>query len=293
MRHIQFIILSLASLLLAGCRSEDPFKHVVFADSPDMFNFVMPVGRSAPSINEDVTYNIVFDDVKRNATLTINNLQLPGEDLPVMAAFEDVIWTYEPGSHEKRRIIETDLMQSNPALGAAITLTDVTIIYSESNEMNPDLSAGFYASYLLNDQYRIMAYPYRIYADGTTTVAAQGAEAAGERRIYYDTKYVVDFQPTTMTATIFVEGLEIEGQLLDFEINNLKLGLTADGYALSRSAGTSVRIPDGGTEVTVNDVAATAVLREDLVLNMEIKVGGAVYAVEGILSPDLNQLLKK
>lgn len=279
----------LSALTFQGCRSDEPFKHVVFADSPEMFNLITYEGkgsRGAGEIAEDVSYYIVFDDVKRNATLTINNLRTDNGERGIIATFSDVTWTYEPGSHEKRRIIECAELHSDPNPGADITLTDVTIIYNETNELDPEPSAGFYASFVVNGTLKFTAFPYEVYADGTTVIAARASEA--ERDIDYDATYHLTFDPQSKEATLSVDNFDVDGVECEFEISRLSLILSDKGYEL-KSSGVSV-VNSSDAALKVESVSANAELRGNLIVEMELSVGGKAYGVEATLSPNRSVL---
>lgn len=279
----------LSALTFQGCRSDEPFKHVVFADSPEMFNLITYDGkgsRGAGEIAENVSYYIVFDDVKRNATLTINNLRTDNGERGIIATFSDVTWTYEPGSHEKRRIIECAELQSDPNPGADITLTDVTIIYNETNELDPEPSAGFYASFVVNGTLKFTAFPYEVYADGTTVIAARASEAG--RDIDYDATYRLTFDPQSMEATLSVDNFDVDGVECEFEISRLSLILSDKGYEL-KSSGVSV-VNSSDAALNVESVSANAELRGNLIVEMELSVGGKAYGVEATLSPNRSVL---
>ncbi|MCM1348177.1 MAG: hypothetical protein NC338_02085 [Firmicutes bacterium] len=278
--------------VLAGCGSDEPFKHLVIADSPEMFNVVAPAGgaRGSASITEGVSYYITFDDEKRDATLTINNIQLSPSSPPEIITFSNIVWTYEPGSHEKRRIIEAAELHSDGAPGADVTLTDVVIIYTESNELNPEPTAGFYASYTVDNLYRVTSYPYRVEAFGTTTVS--NPDSVVQHMIYYDPVYAISFNPRNFTASIHVASLELAGSgesLVDLDISGLKLGLDPEGYTMQATSSSKV-VASTGADVSLGDLSATANLRDQLDLTFEITVNGKQYLVEAYLPPDLNAL---
>lgn len=281
----------LSALAFQGCRSDEPFKHVVFADSPEMFNLITREGkgsRGGGEIAEDVSYYIVFDDVKRNATLTINNLRTDNGERGIIATFSNVEWTYEPGSHEKRRIIECAELHSDPNPGADITLTDVVIIYNVTNELDPEPSEGFYASFVVNGSLRFTAFPYRVYADGTTEIVSTGGYG-GSRDIDYDATYNVSFDPERMTATLSAEDFDLGGKKISFVTAPLTLSLTDTGYAFRNSSATTLQSSEAG--FTVNRLSAKAELRGNLMIEMDVALNGKTYEVTATLSPNRSVLM--
>lgn len=276
----------LFTLILGSCRSDEPFKHVVFADSPEMFNFVLPSGRTAAFITDNVSYNIVFDDEKRKATLTINNLRCSPEEEGTIVTFSDVDWTYVEGSHEKQRSISRPMLVSDSP-GDGYNLTDVEIIYSESNELNRNPSAGFYASYTVNGAYSVMSYPYIVYAEGTTTVKTEGDVMP--QLVDYSPLYKLDLRPSVMKLDISVKDMEIAGERLDFSISGIGMSLTDDGYTLDGNDIIHVEMSNGKA-VEVRDISGVAVLRDQLELVMELVYEGKTYNVEAFLSPDYNKM---
>lgn len=290
MKHfLPLISILLLSVGLASCRSDEPFKNVVFADSPDMFNVVTPVGgsRGVAQVVGGVTYHIAFDDEHRNASLTISNLKVSPDDEGIIVTFPEVDWTYEPGSHEKRRIIEAPELHSSAGLGGELTITDVVIVFTQSNMLSDEKTSGFYASYVVNGRYRIISYPFTVYSQGTTAVSLDGST---ERRIDYAPTYVVSFDPSTMTANLSVDKLTLGDRPLDFTIERLRLALTDDGYRLTSTPNTRVVGPTDAAAVPqiAGELNATAELRNELDLDMTLSFGGADYHVEAFLTPDLN-----
>lgn len=279
------MLIVVAGIFLTGCRSDDPLRHFVVADSPRMFNVVTPLsGRSVSSVIDGVRYDIAFDDVSRVATITISNLRGDESQAGVNAVFEDVVFTYEPGSHQKQRIIEQKQLNSLINPGAAVTLSDVTFVYTESNELNPARTSGFYAEYTVDNSYKVLAYPYNIYADGTTTIRQVDSETGDV--IDYDPVYTVRLYPDQMKADISIRGLTLGGEEHDFTIEGLALRLMSDGYALSKTYTT--RIADSiAPSVVLTVFNATARLRDELNVDFEVSVGEIKYMVEAFLTPDM------
>lgn len=285
MKASRFLIF-VSVLFLMGCRSEEPFRHVVFADSPEMFNFVTPSGRTKAFITDGVSYNIVFDDEKRMATLTINNLRFSPEEEGRIVTFSNIEWTYVAGSHEKQRAIKAPSISSdNP--GDDCTLTEVEIVYSESNELNDNPSAGFYASYTVNGIYSVLSYPYTVFAEGTTTVRSE--TEIMPQLVDYEPLYKLDLHPSSMTLDMTVKDLDISGKKVGFTLRGIAMTLTDDGYTLEENESVKLTL-NGGETVLVKNVSGNAVLRDELNLVMELIHDGMTYYVEAYLSPDYNKL---
>ncbi len=286
------ILLLFLSVIVSACGSDEPFRHVVFADSPKMFSSVTDLSgvRSASVITEGVSYNIVFNDEPRQATLTITDLQIAPAGERIIATFTDLEWTYEPGSHEKQRAIRADELHSSGSPAADVVLTDVSIVYTESNEMNPNATAGFYAEYTVNGSHHVVSFPYSVLADGTTTVreAVDGSLVTDD--VLYDPVYVVSFDPAAMVATLVSEGLVVDGKAADFELSGLRLGLDGRSYSLSTTSTTRFAPADGGSRWRFRDFNAHADLRDELNFVLELADDSLSVVVEGFLSPDLSTL---
>lgn len=290
MKHARILLLPFIALILSACCGSEPFKHVVFANSPAMFNAIVPVNGDGTSgyITEDVSYYIVFDDEKRYAALTINNLVLHPGDEPMIATFERLQWTYEPGSHEKRRIISADRLTSSDQVSSRVTLTDVTIIYIESNDMNQKNTAGFYVSYTVDDQYRITSYPYAVCADGTTTVKTAGSSTVSN--IDYTPVYIVRFTPLSRTAELSAHNVMLGDIAYDFTVSGLSLQLLPDGYQLSKKSTTRITANGESGSLRLMDISATAKLRDELLLKFTVDADGVIYEAECYLAPNLSTL---
>lgn len=290
MKQSHNILLLFLSVIVSACGSDEPFRHVVFADSPKMFSSVTELsgGRSSSVIIEGVSYNIVFNDEPRQASLTITDLQVDPAGERIIATFTDLEWTYEPGSHEKQRSIRADELHSSGSPAADVVLTDLTIIYTESNEMNPNATAGFYAEYTVNGSYYVISYPYSVLADGTTMVrgVADGDPATDD--VLYDPVYAVSLDPATMTAALVSDGLVLDGEAADFELTGLRLGLDGRSYSLSATPATRFAPADASSRWRFRDFNAKADLRDELNFVLELADDSLSVVVEGFLSPDLS-----
>lgn len=286
MKHtLSILLIALLASIFGGCRSEDPLRHFVVADSPRMFNVVTPIsGRAVPSVIDGVRYDIAFDDVKRVATITISNLRCSDDDQGISAIFSDIEFTYEPGSHQKQRIIEQKQINSVTNPGVDVTLSDATFVYAESNALNLSRTSGFYAEFTVNDAYKVLAYPYEIFADGTTTI--HRPEAGSGDFIDYDPVYTINLYPDEMKADVFIKGLSLDKNEHDVTITGLKLQLMSDGYSLAYTGLTKVS-DSSLTGVQLTGFHGTALLRDELNINFGIKAGDNVYAVEAFLTPDM------
>lgn len=275
---------------MGACGNGEPFRHVLFANSPEMFNTVVPLddARSSGYITEDISYHIVFDNEKRNATITINNLMVTPDGERMIATFDDVAWTYESGSHEKRRIIKADVLTTSGGPSAPVTLTDVTILYIESNDMNQVNTAGFYASYTVDDIYRMTSYPYAVCADGTTMVTSDGRSV--DSGIYYDPVYIVRFDPLSQGASVSAYGVTLGGEVYDFRITGLELILTAEGYKLSMDQSAAVEAIGESGIADISGFMAEARLCDGLDMTFTAVTDAGRYDVKCFLASDLSMV---
>lgn len=290
MKHYRYILILISSIILVSCGSDEPFKHVVFADSPKMFSAVVDLteDRSPVVMTEGVSYYITFNDEPKQATLTINDLRLTPSGERVVATFVDLEWTYGEGAHEKQRIIVADELHSSGDPGADMVLTDVTFVYTESNELNPVESVGFYAEFTVNGRYHVVSYPYLVVADGTTTIRGVAEGRVMDDEISYDPVYLVRFDPKSMSASVSSLGLTIGGINADFEISGLGLVLDGRNYALSANGTTDYKSVSDESRWSFVDFNATADLRDELNLVLELSSDSCHVVVEGFLSPDLS-----
>lgn len=286
MKPLQLLILLLSVVGLSGCRSSDPFENIVSTDVPKAFNRVSVINvKGASSVFDDVSYAIVFDDAKRVANLTISNLRVEDDGIPMTLTFTDVPMSYTPDRHEKERIIKADVLISDCAATQGMAITDVEIVYTKSNDLDPNNTSGIYARYTIDGRYLVTAYPYSMLADGTTRIDENDD---GEEYIDYNTIYYIDLDPSVMSADLTVEDLHIGGKMLRLRIEGLKLSLADDGYTLESGSGTRC---SGDCDVALKSVSATAVLRDELRLEIFVSVDGIPYRISGFLTPNLSKAL--
>lgn len=279
MKRFQPLILLIA-VAIAGCRSSEPFDNIVKADNTLAFNVVSVTGsRSGVAIYDDASYYAVFDDDNLTASITVRNLRVRESDAPRTLTFSDVPMRFSRNSHEVERVIEAENLVSTDPVSRGTTITDVTIVYTESNDLDPNGTGGIYARFTVDGQYIVTAYPYDIFADGTTRIDNL---LSGEQAIDYNPTYELHLDPSDMTATLYIENLKIGNQIHSFSIRPLALKLTDDGYALEL-------MPESASigEPVIQSFTADACLRAELKITMLLTVGDQNYRVASFLTPDL------
>lgn len=285
MKRFQLHTLLLA-VILAGCRSNEPFDNIVTAVNPDAFNYVTSTGgRANPAVFGDAGYYIVFDDDQRIANLTISNLRVSDSDEPMTLSFSRVPMTYSSDSHEKERVIMAETLVPDNPDGPSVTLSDVLIVYSHTNSLDPNRTDGIYARFTVNGRYTVTAYPYRMLADGTTRIDCL---TDGKQQIEYEPVYGLRLDPATLTASLVVKSLDLAGVERRIVIRDLTLGFVDNGYTLSMSGATVCAADKGAVKLV--SVSGTAELRTELKIDMVLSVDGADYRVAAFLSPNLGNL---
>lgn len=279
---VRFILFFLL-MSVAGCRSPEPLDNIVRAESPDSFNFVSSIGqRSSSVICGDVGYYIVFDDDKRKANVTITNLHFPDMEEPMIMTFADVDMTYTDNRHEKQRVICADALVSSDPVTEGVAITDVIIIYTQVNDLDPNGNDGIYAKYTVDGRYTVTAYPYCIFADGTTIVENLTDET---RIVDYRPTYKILLSPDDMTAGLFVENLKLGGTLADLSYGPLRLSIDDSGYSLTKLPSTVL----AGAE-KIESFALSACLLDELKVDFVVVDESAdLYRVSGFLTPNLSE----
>lgn len=269
--------------LVSGCRGDEPFKNIVVGQQPEMFNLVCPIGRSAGSteVMQQAGYSMTFDTDNRTANISVTNLCLYPGDTPRTLIFDNVPMTYTADKHETERIVTADVLTSLSPDGEAVTITDATFIYTESNALDPNGTVGIYARFTIFNQYVVTAYPYEMLADGTTRIT----DSAGRDVIDYTPVYKIYLDPLSMRAEVIVDGLTVNGESLAPAIRNLVLEFSDDGYTLAGEAATSVSVDDG---YVIKSFNATAKLRDELKIEFDMLVpDGDNVHVSAFLTPNL------
>ncbi len=276
MRSLSIVIIMLSACIFGSCSKSEPFDNVVMAEATGMFNYVTSVSRaSGGMVSEDVGYLIVFDDESRLCNITISNLRLSSGGQPHIYTFTDVPWYFDQNRPEVTRVIDLEALTGRDGAGE-VTLTDVMMMFVQSNGMSRYGGDGLVAGYVVNGMYKVTAYPYKTIGQGTTRVDYEGDESVGYEEVYY-----VLLDPRTMTADVEIDGLVIDGVKHDFAVSGLRLTLTSDGYELSEDAATALV---GLSDVFLDDFSVTADLTDELKVNMTLRAsGGRVWRVAAFL----------
>lgn len=271
----------LVSLLaITGCSSPEPLDNVVVAENPETFNYVTSLQRavSQPEIFDQAGYYIIFDDDAREANITISNLVVEDGQPPLTLTFDGAQMDFTPNQHNTQRIIKADVLVSNDPVNAGTQITNVTMIHSQANDMDPYGYGGLFASYCVDNRYLVVSFPYHLFLDGTTRIT--GSEYSD---IDYDPTYRMALNPHTMKATFSASNLRIgEVTGINFTIPQLNLSLSESGFSAEMEAPTDVVI-DGRRATVLNLSLATHELNQ-LKYNMDISIDGSIYAVDGFLT---------
>ncbi|MBD5351021.1 MAG: hypothetical protein HDR89_09090 [Bacteroides sp.] len=296
MKRLLIYLLPLLALSVGSCRSSEPFDNITRAATPQAFNYVTAAGgaRVASSVCDDVSYYIVFDDENRTANITISNLRTPANDQPMTLTFMDCDMSYTSNNHSKERIVKADVLVSNAPAGSGegVAITDATFIYTESNDLDPNGIDGIYARFTIDGTYTVTAYPYHVFADGTTRIDNL---TSGTTAIDYDPVYTLDLDPDAMTATLKVYGLDlgIGEDIGAMTISRLKLTLTDGGYGLASDASTVMTLSqysgDPHQQITLESLTATAELRDELRITMHLTAGDTSFTIAAFLGSNLSK----
>lgn len=280
-----FSLLIFVAVAMSGCRGSEPFDKITRAGSPEAFNYVVqPMARTSGQVYDDAGYYIVFDDENKVATVTIANLRVPGNETPRTLTFKDVPMDYTRNNHQVERMIVADRLVSQDPVNRGTAITDVTIVYTQSNDLDANHTDGIYARFTVDDAYVVTAYPYAIFADGTTRVD----DLSDMTTLYdYTATYDLHLDPTTMTARMTVKDIEIGGTATDIEFSGLGLDLTDNGYRISFDEKSKI---DSDMEISVIEFNAEAGLRTELDLDFIVELAnGGKYRVTAFLTPDLSK----
>lgn len=281
-----FSAILFVALVVTGCRSSEPFDKITRAATPEAFNHVMPKSaRGVATVYDDAGYYIVFDDDNKVASLTISNLRVPGSSTPRTLTFVDVPMDYTRNNHRIERMISQEQLVSHDPVNSGTIISDVTIVYVQSNSLDPNPSDGIYARFTIDDAYVVTAYPYGIFADGTTRIDDLGSMTTAYD---YTATYRLTFDPATMTATMTIDDIEIGGTAGKIVFSGLKLTLTNDGYELAFTDTSAMKSDLAISELTA--FKATADLRTELDIDLSLRMSdGGSYRIAAFLSPDMTR----
>lgn len=271
-----------AALTLGACRKSEPFDNIVRAENPEAFNYVTDAaGRGSGAVFDDAGYYFVFDDDNRTANITISNLRLNEFDESRTLTFSDVPMDFTSDRHETERMVKADVLVATDPVNAGTAITDVTIIYTKSNDLDPNGTGGIFARYTVDGRYTVTAYPYKVFSDGTTRV--DNITDGGETIDYHAT-YALNLDPHNGgEAMLRINGLKLGGNTYNLTIEPLVFHITDAGYTLESTASTTCK----GGAVTLKKLSATAGLRSELKIDMPMEAVGKEYRVAAFLTSNL------
>ena len=274
----------LLGLFVTGCRSSEPFDKITRAATPEAFNYVAPLSsRAASTVYNDAGYYIVFDDENKVASVTISNLRVPGYDQPRTLTFVDVPMDYTSNNHMVERMIKAESLVSHDPINGGTEITDVTIVYIQSNSLDPNPTDGIYARFVIDGAYLVTAYPYDVFGEGTTRIDdLENLTTAYD----YNTTYHLTLDPSTMTADMEVANLSVGGWKGNVTVKGLKLTLVDDGYEVEFGPSTSV---DAEIPLEIDRFSGVADLRKRLDIDFDLRAQGVgEFRIASFLTPVLS-----
>lgn len=279
MRRFLYYIITFPALALTGCGSSEPLDNIVMAEAPRMFNHVTRAGEETGRIYDDAAYYVVFDDDARTCTITMSNLMYPGVDSPQTLVFEDVAWNYPVRQHDMRRVIDAESLVSE-GVDSGVAIGNLKLVYIQSNELASRQCEGLVVSFGI-DGYHVTAYPYQVFAQGTTVVTDQADEDSRTREaVDYDVSYAISLMPRSNSAAIMIEQLDINGDTERYELGHLDMKLTENGYEISSKG--DVLASD---HAVIKNFSGKADMLDELKVTFDITVGGVDYTVQSYLTP--------
>lgn len=287
MKRFQLLpLLTALGLLATACAGEsDPEAQLDRFSSAESFHVINNAGMarsgSSASVMDDVRYEFAFNDDERLVTFTIRNFKVSPEEGAADYTFTDVPWVYSVGTPDVRRIIDAVALTPSSPLNAPHSFTNLHIVYYEPKKSSSCDNRGVVASFTVDGNYTVQAYPYKVVGEGTTV---SFNTLSGESRICYSTTVTLNFNPHTLQAVMDVNGLlpDDNHHLMSFTLTNVAITFDENGYKLSLSGPVSV---DGGT---ISSLEATANMTDELDLQFLLTLDDATeYNVECHLSPNL------
>ncbi|MDE5800438.1 MAG: hypothetical protein K2H74_05390 [Paramuribaculum sp.] len=272
------ILLSIS--LFAACSAPEPLDNVVVAENPETFNYVTSLQRavSKPEIFDQAGYYIVFDDDAREANITISNLVVEEGQAPLTLTFDGAKMDFTSNQHNTQRILKADVLVSTDPVNTGTQITNVTIIHSQANDLDPYGYGGLFASYCVDNRYLVVSFPYHIFLDGTTRVNSSSGSV-----IEYDPTYRIALNPGDMTATLRVCDLTVgEYANVNFSLPKLQLTLSESGFSATSTDPINVVID--GKKATVENVSLATHELNQLKYSMHVLVNGSEFDIEGFLT---------
>lgn len=214
--------------LFSSCGGgEDPQVKLVEAITPSSFSYVVDsdgVGR----VFAGPTYRVTFDDDKKTASISMENVRWDDDMQPASFGYSDVAWKFNPANDA--RVIDADMVL--PDANGEPEITDLDVVMYDPVECgNGLLLTGLSVSYTAPGNYRVTNVPYRtIFIGSTETVDGRDNTSF----VSTDIIYSVDIDPNRLVAAMkmqnvaFAEGMPI----IAMELGQLTVIPVDGGYEL-------------------------------------------------------------
>lgn len=224
---IWFVVLATSGLFSSCGSGEDPQAKLVEAITPSSFSYVVDsdgVGR----VFTCPTYRITFDDDKKTASISMENVRWYDDMRPASFGYSDVAWKFNPANDA--RVIDVGMAFPDATGGPEIT--DLDVVMYDSVECGSGLQlTGLSVIYTAQGNYRVTNVPYRtIFIGSTETVDGRDNTSF----VSTDIIYSVDIDPNRLVAAMkmqnvaFAEGMPI----IDMELGQLTVIPVDGGYEL-------------------------------------------------------------
>lgn len=265
---------------LWSCSDESettPLSSMYYAESPELFFNAVPVSaRGVSEVSEGTRCTLLYNNDYRTVDFYLYDFDA-GDGTTADYYFKDVPWEFSVGTPTKERVVSVESLTSDSASVAPLTLTDVSIIYYEANELDPRDCRGFAIDFTAGG-YRFTGYPTHLCCSGTTLAVEPGVEHV----ILYTPTLTVDFNPAQGTADLHI--LDFSTDVDDSGVNVSIAGATAKfapgEYTLTKSSATV------NDSTTIRDFRATGVIAGELTVDYTVVTPSRSIAVSSHLRPN-------
>ncbi len=237
-----------SAMTLTSCLGSSEQEQTMTYNYSDCFNVVTTLETGESEIRVAPTYSIEFSYLDSKATVTLNNISLPGLSGAISFKLEDLKFSFDKtGCY----IIQATNVTPK-GYGEAYKFNNFSLKFLDRVFDNSLRIPAYYINYTINNQYNVNAVSTNMYYFGTTKVTnSEGATDYSTDETYY----ILTLDPQGKKARLNYRKARFDANMpvtLNFTLRDLPFTVDRDGVKISKAEATTPYIKDETPNTSYN-----------------------------------------
>lgn len=237
-----------SAMTLTSCLGSGKQEQIITYNYSDCFNVVTTLETGESEIRLSPSYSIEFSYYDSKATVTLNNISLPGLPGAISFKLEDLKFSFDKnGSY----IIQATNVTAK-GYGEAYKFNNFSLKFLDRVFNSSTRIPAYYINYTINNQYNVNVVSTSMYYFGTTDVInAEGVKDYSTEETYY----ILTLDPQEKKARLNYRQARFASNMpvtLNFTLRDLPFSVDRDGVKIQKAEATTPYIKDETPNTSYN-----------------------------------------